>query len=851
MKILLVYTTINWHQSGYNYGLGYIASVLKQKGHNIDYFIIDNHNEIQVLYEQLRTRQPDITAFYVTTSQFIYLKEIIPEIKKISKSFIVCGGPYPTLKPECILEIPELDAILRGEGEYPMLDLTEALKSKKDHLLIKNFWFRTKDGIVKNELRPLINDLDELPFPDKSALDYQQEIDLHGGINRFIFSRGCKFECTYCSNKAFTDIYKKTYYRVLSPEKAIAQIESDAAKYKFKSIIFDDDTINLDPKWFFEFFALYNKKFKYPFICNMRPELVNPEAIRLLKEGGVKGIWIGVEHGNETFRKTILKRNITNDEIANAFELIHKNNIRCYAQIMVGFPFENKALFLETVKLCRKLQTSEARSISIFTPYPSTELGNICEENNWLPDRMEYFERNQATISYPGFSKEEIQMCADVFPLLIRFKFIPLIIPLYIIYYPLACPIKLIHSLWHAITNGYRKSSHSRKKEILFICDVSMDYKNAQTTHIIELFNNMSKVVDVSLFTPKPKEKNLRFPNIKYIPSLPIPTFGLLFYQISLFSKLYNYCIKTNVAAFYVRQSDFTFIPLILSKYFRIPYFIEVNGLITDEMKMLGVSKLRIALTKLSEKLGYENAVKIVAVSPGVKDGIIELYKIPEEKIVVIGNGANIDKFSPINKENVKKELKLDQDISYVCFVGHLVPWQGIEYLIQAAPPILASCPNTNFLIVGDGIMKDKWIRQAKELGVNNKFIFTGNVPYEKVPLYINASDVCVAPFIKKRNMKIGLSPLKIFEYLACEKPIVSSNIPNLEFIEQQNVGILVRPEDPEELAQSIIKLMKDKKLREEMGKNGRVYVAKNHNWEAIGRKIAQICTDSPVKSSR
>ncbi len=90
--------------------------------------------------------------------------------------------------------------------------------------------------------------------------------------------------------------------------------------------------------------------------------------------------------------------------------------------------------------------------------------------------------------------------------------------------------------------------------------------------------------------------------------------------------------------------------------------------------------------------------------------------------------------------------------------------------------------------------------------------------------------------------MKVGLSPLKIYEYLSCEKPVVSSRISNLEFIEQQQAGILVEPENPEELAKAVIKLLKDKELRESMGKNGREYVVKNHSWEAIGRKVADVC---------
>jgi glycosyltransferase involved in cell wall biosynthesis len=378
--------------------------------------------------------------------------------------------------------------------------------------------------------------------------------------------------------------------------------------------------------------------------------------------------------------------------------------------------------------------------------------------------------------------------------------------------------------------------------QIILICDVTLNDKEAQNIHVIELYNNLQKVTDVCLFVPKPKKIKINFFNVIYVPMLNIPFMGLISYQISLFFSLYFYCKNTKADAIYARQSTFTFIPLIISNYFRIPYFVEVNGLITDEMKMFGQSKIRIALTKLSEKLGYEKAMKIVVVTQGIKEGIMRLYNVPDKKIVVIGNGANIEMFRPMDQEEAKKQLQLDLEVKYVCFVGHLVPWQGIEYLVQAAPSILAKCPDARFLIVGDGAMKNEWMQQAEELKINNKFIFTGSIPYELVTFYINASDICVAPFIKKRNMKIGLSPLKVFEYLACEKPVVSTQIPNLEFIEQQKAGILVRPEDPEELGKAVIKLMKDETLREEMGKNGRKYVVKNHSWEAIGRKTAEIC---------
>jgi len=338
---------------------------------------------------------------------------------------MVCGGIHPTLDPDCIYEIPELNAIVRGEGEYAMSELADALACRRDYHGIENLWLRNNNEIIKNQIRPLIKCLDQLPFPDKSSFDYQRQIDQARGLNRFIFSRGCVYNCTYCSNKVLQDIYKGEYFRLLSVQKAIREIELDENKFRFRSIFFDDDTITLDSKWFYDFFTLYKKKFKYPFFCNIRAELINESQVKLLKDAGCICVGIGVEHGDENFRKTVLKKDITNQQIINTFKLFKKQGISCYAQVMVGLPFENKKLFLETVKLVRQIQVAK-KFIYIFSPYPGTELAKICQANNWLPNIQDYREREKAVINYPGFSRKEIQFCHDIFPALLRFKFIPL-----------------------------------------------------------------------------------------------------------------------------------------------------------------------------------------------------------------------------------------------------------------------------------------------------------------------------------------------------------------------------------------------------------------------------------------
>jgi glycosyltransferase involved in cell wall biosynthesis len=208
----------------------------------------------------------------------------------------------------------------------------------------------------------------------------------------------------------------------------------------------------------------------------------------------------------------------------------------------------------------------------------------------------------------------------------------------------------------------------------------------------------------------------------------------------------------------------------------------------------------------------------------------------------VVENGANIDLFKPMNKEDALKKLNLDPASKYVCFVGHLAPWQGVEYLIKSSPFVLSKCPNTKFIIVGDGPKIDELKELANTLNISSNYIFTGYVNYEKVPVYINASNVCVAPFVIERNDKIGLSALKIYEYLACGKPVISSKIKGIEeLLSTSNGGISVTPEDVDDLGKNIVKLLQDDTLCENMGTYGYKYIKDHHSWKAAASNVENI----------
>jgi len=392
-------------------------------------------------------------------------------------------------------------------------------------------------------------------------------------------------------------------------------------------------------------------------------------------------------------------------------------------------------------------------------------------------------------------------------------------------------------------------SMFKKVNNIFLVYYGSFNTKCGSNIHILELLTNFKKYVNLIMFAPGQKNVNHTLSGIKYVPVIDNKYLIQPSYEFMLSFYLLYYSIKNKPDVLYLRQNSFPFFPIILCKVLKIPSVVEVNGLVIDELKVTNsvsfAYRIFSYLALLSEKLNYKYSDRIISVTDGLKDELIKLYSIPENKIFVINNGANTDLFKPMDQESVKAELRLEKSKKYVCFVGHLAAWQGVEFLIYASRIILEKYPNTRFLVVGDGIMKSKLLEITSELGLLDKFIFTGNVPYENVPLYINASDICVAPFVKERNVKIGLSALKTYEYFACGKPIVASSIPGVkDLLELSGGGISVSPENPDELANAVVELILDEKKRNLMGERGRKYVLENHSWERVTRKILDICND-------
>ena len=329
--------------------------------------------------------------------------------------------------------------------------------------------------------------------------------------------------------------------------------------------------------------------------------------------------------------------------------------------------------------------------------------------------------------------------------------------------------------------------------------------------------------------------------NVNYVKNI----FKMSFPKSTLISKIFLSSkaiqkFKPNV----IYERNFNcYIGALLSKVFRIPLVVEINGLVDEEIMLqdnkINNSKSKRKMSNWIRKKSFNQAQVIVAVTDGIKNELQSNYNISPKKINVIANGANIDLFKPMDQNEVKEYLGLNLKNKYICFVGNLAPWQGVEYLIKAASIVLKKVPEARFLIVGDGMMREDLENMVNKMDLQNKFVFTGSVSFDMVPKYINASDVCTVP---KKVMLSGFSPLKLYEYMACGKPVVATDTNGFEILKRYNTGLLTNPKNTILFSNAIINLLQNKQLSEKMGADGRKLVVRKYSWRNTAMKVAGVC---------
>lgn len=235
------------------------------------------------------------------------------------------------------------------------------------------------------------------------------------------------------------------------------------------------------------------------------------------------------------------------------------------------------------------------------------------------------------------------------------------------------------------------------------------------------------------------------------------------------------------------------------------------------------------------EKAMAEKATQIVTISKYSHAKIIEHYGIESEKIRIVPNGVDIEKFKPSDSLNAKLQFRLGQE-STVLFMGSLIPRKGLSYLVKAAEKVVKQHTNTKFVIVGTGPMQGKIEESLAAVGLKNNFVFLGNLKEDQLSVAYNAADVFVLPSIQEGQ------GIVLLEAQACGKPVVAFGIGGVkEAVRPNETGFLLELGDTAGLADRLLELLGDETLRQKMGLAGRRFVSENYTWDLCAERMLRI----------
>lgn len=381
---------------------------------------------------------------------------------------------------------------------------------------------------------------------------------------------------------------------------------------------------------------------------------------------------------------------------------------------------------------------------------------------------------------------------------------------------------------------------------IYYICAVDISNYDAQRTHILEVVREMDFAGEaVTLFLPQFQESPEKLPfRHRYIPVFfKNSKFKFIEYEIRLFGILLAACLKNRPDLIFTRKGFLTLVPCFIAMLLGIRTIIEVNGIIADEVRVsFGLPHIATRFFAAIERICYRMSDRVVVVTEGLKTYLVNKYKVPGGQIRIIQNGVNCRRFY---SNHYSKAVPLQ-----LGFVGNLVKWSGVEYLIRSIPEVLRHHPRARYMIVGDGILRQDLEALARELQVAENVEFVGKVLPGEVPAYINRCQICYIPAIIERNAEIGGSPLKLYEYLSCGRPVIVSDINGLDIVAEHDLGTIVPPEDPAAIAAATLALLESPRKMEEISVKARQTAVRHFSWQRTTAEILSLSQEllNPAK---
>jgi len=370
-------------------GIGYIAAYVEKFSHH-KVEIFDAHTyglTASNAAEKILEKNPDIVGIHSITDNRFKAIALAKELKKKNKNVIVLmGGPHFSLTAKNVLElVPEIDYIIKGEGEKSVVQLLDVIENKNDLNAVSGLVFRNQSGnIIERPITAFIENLDELPMPAWHLFDlkeYNKPID---GTNirsiGIMSARGCPNNCVYCANS-------RSGLRLMSPKKFVDQIEFLYKEYGYKGFDFWDDTltmVNSHVRGVCE--ELLKRNLGIVWYARARVNTVNKELLGLMKKAGCIRISYGVESGSPRILE-IIKKNISIDQVKNAVQWSSEVGMVVLTNFMVNLPDETLDDLKQTIGLMKWINgvKNSCAAYGFTVIYPGTELELMAKKRGIMP----------------------------------------------------------------------------------------------------------------------------------------------------------------------------------------------------------------------------------------------------------------------------------------------------------------------------------------------------------------------------------------------------------------------------------------------------------------------------------
>lgn len=372
--------------------------------------------------------KPDMMVISVVEDTFLQAISLLDAVKDAQIPSII-GGVFVTAAPQKAISYPQVQMIGLGEGEETILDVVERVRRGESCENVRNVWFKRPDGrVIKNQMRPLI-DLNR-PVPDFSLFDEARFYRPMGG--RFFKSipietyRGCPYACAFCNSPMQVQVMRENglgnFMRRKPMDVVRENIKHLIEKHDPEYLHFIDDSFLARPEEEIRaFFEMY-KEFKIPFWCNTRPENITAGRLAGMKSVNSDRISYGLECGNEEYRRKVVQRNPTNEQIVKSFETIAQGGIAFSVNSIIGFPDETREMIFDTIELNRQLRGYDAMTVSIFTPYNGTKLRELAVQRGYIdPDVITTHTTSSSILDMPQLTSKEIDGLMRTFLLYVRF----------------------------------------------------------------------------------------------------------------------------------------------------------------------------------------------------------------------------------------------------------------------------------------------------------------------------------------------------------------------------------------------------------------------------------------------